>query len=110
MPAANDNAKIISTIATMKRQRKVVFMSIISLISTIGPANKKDKIDPVVKLRAYARAKKTSMLEQIENDKTEANHGGNRQNNVAADGVYNKARDENLSGGGDAGADDQHGE
>ena len=66
MPAANDNAKIISTIATMKRQRKVVFMSIISLISTIGPASKKDKIEPVVKLRAYARAKKASILEQIE--------------------------------------------
>ena len=66
MPAANDNAKIISTIATMKRQRKVVFMSIISLISTIGPASKKDKIEPVVKLRAYASAKKASMLEQIE--------------------------------------------
>lgn len=66
MPAANDNAKIISTIATMKRQRKVVFMSIISLISTIGPASKKDKIEPVVKLRAYASAKKASILEQIE--------------------------------------------
>ena len=66
MPAANDNAKIISTIATMKRQRKVVFMSIISLMSTIGPASKKDKIEPVVKLRAYASAKKASMLEQIE--------------------------------------------
>ena len=66
MPAANDNAKIISTIATMKRQRKVVFMSIISLMSTIGPANKKDKIEPVVKLRAYASAKKASILEQIE--------------------------------------------
>ena len=104
MPAANDNAKIISTIATMKRQRKVVFMSIISLMSTIGPASKKDKIEPVVKLRAYASAKKASMLEQIETIKL--NHGGNRQNNVAADGVYNKARDENLSGGGDAGADD----
>ena len=66
MPAANDNVKIISTIATMKRQRKVVFMSIISLISTIGPASKKDKIEPVVKLRAYASAKKASILEQIE--------------------------------------------
>ena len=66
MPAANDNAKIISTIATMKRQRKVVFMSIISLMSTIGPASKKDKIEPVVKLRAYASAKKASILEQIE--------------------------------------------
>lgn len=66
MPAANDSAKIISTIATMKRQRKVVFMSIISLISTIGPASKKDKIEPVVKLRAYASAKKASILEQIE--------------------------------------------
>ena len=66
MPVANDNAKIISTIATMKRQRKVVFMSIISLISTIGPASKKDKIEPVVKLRAYASAKKASILEQIE--------------------------------------------
>ena len=66
MPAANDNAKIINTIATMKRQRKVVFMSIISLISTIGPASKKDKIEPVVKLRAYASAKKASILEQIE--------------------------------------------
>ena len=66
MPAANDNVKIISTIATMKRQRKVVFMSIISLMSTIGPANKKDKIEPVVKLRAYASAKKASILEQIE--------------------------------------------
>ena len=66
MPVANDNAKIISTITMMKRQRKVVFMSIISLISTIGPASKKDKIEPVVKLRAYASAKKASMLEQIE--------------------------------------------
>ena len=66
MPAANDNAKIISTITTMKRQRKVVFMSIISLMSTIGPANKKDKIELVVKLRAYASAKKASILEQIE--------------------------------------------
>ena len=66
MPAANDNAKIISTITMMKRQRKVVFMSIISLISTIGPASKKDKIEPVVKLRAYASAKKASILEQIE--------------------------------------------
>ena len=66
MPAANDNVKIISTIATMKRQRKVVFMSIISLMSTIGPASKKDKIEPVVKLRAYASAKKASILEQIE--------------------------------------------
>ena len=66
MPAANDSAKIISTIATMKCQRKVVFMSIISLMSTIGPANKKDKIEPVVKLRAYASAKKASILEQIE--------------------------------------------
>ena len=66
MPAANDSVKIISTITAMKRQRKVVFMSIISLISTIGPANKKDKIEPVVKLRAYASAKKASMLEQIE--------------------------------------------
>ena len=66
MPVANDNAKIISTITMMKRQRKVVFMSIISLISTIGPASKKDKIEPVVKLRAYASAKKASILEQIE--------------------------------------------
>lgn len=66
MPAANDSAKIISTITAMKRQRKVVFMSIISLMSTIGPASKKDKIEPVVKLRAYASAKKASILEQIE--------------------------------------------
>ena len=66
MPVANDNAKIISTITMMKRQRKVVFMSIISLMSTIGPASKKDKIEPVVKLRAYASAKKASILEQIE--------------------------------------------
>ena len=66
MPAANDSVKIISTITAMKRQRKVVFMSIISLMSTIGPASKKDKIEPVVKLRAYASAKKASILEQIE--------------------------------------------
>ena len=52
MPAVNDNVKIISITAAIKRQLKVVRISMISLMSIIGPASKNDKIEPVVKLRA----------------------------------------------------------
>ena len=47
-----DSANIISTIVAIKCQRKVVFISIIIFMSTIGPDNKNDKIEPAVKLRA----------------------------------------------------------
>lgn len=44
-------------------------MSMISLMSIIGPASRNDSSEPIVKVLAYASAKKASMLEQIETTK-----------------------------------------
>jgi len=41
----------VKVIVAINFQRKVVFNSVIILMSIIGPNNKKDKIEPVVKFR-----------------------------------------------------------
>ena len=63
-PMMSDKIKIIVITIAINLVVKVVFMSMISLMSIIGPASRNDSSEPIVKVLAYASAKKASMLKR----------------------------------------------